>query len=154
MYMYIVFVWSMLVTAFNMFVENRIETQDAAVMVCSCVLCVCACACACACCVGVINEKEGKSGVERWESARVQEAYVHITHVWLPRHPCKLGLALAPVDPHLECVFVCRHLHVHVHARTMHTGHAYTCTCIYVHTYVYSVRDTCNILFVELSSVT
>ena len=59
------------------------------------------------CCVGVINKKEGERGVERRESARVREAYVHITRVWLPRHPCKLGLALASIDPLLECVSVC-----------------------------------------------
>ena len=118
--------------------------------------CVCvrvhmrACVCVCVCCVGVINKKEGERGVERRESARVREAYVHITRVWLPRRPCKLGLALASIDPLLECVFVCRHLHVHV--RIMHMGHAHT--CIYVHICAYNVRDTCNILFAELLFVT
>ena len=106
--------------------------------------------------MGVINEKGGERGVERRESARVREAYVHITRVWLPRRPCKLGLALASIDPLLECVsvcvcvFVCRHLHVHV--RIMHVGHAHTCT--YVRICAYNVRDTCNILFAELLFMT
>ena len=135
--------------------DRRVGKRVISVCVCVCVCCVCVCVCVCVCCVGVINEKEGKRGVERRESARVREAYVRITHVWLPRRPCKLGLALASVDPLLECVlcvcvFVCRHLHVHV--RIMHAEHAHT--CIYVRTYVYNVCDTCNILFAELLSVT
>ena len=107
------------------------------------------------CCVGVINKKEGERGVERRESARVWEAYVHITRMWLPRRPCKLGLALASIDPLLESVsvcFVCRHLHVHV--RIMHMGHAHTCIYMYVRICAYNVCDTCNILFAELLFVT
>ena len=60
---------------------------------------------------------------------RVREAYVHITHVWLPRCPCKLSLAAASIDQRTSgiCVrvFVCRHSHVHVH-----TQGAHTCTCM------------------------
>ena len=78
------------------------------------------------CCVGVINKKEGERGVERRESARVREAYVHITRVWLPRRPCKLGLALASIDPLLECVSVCLCVGTHT----------YTCPHMYIRMYL------------------
>ena len=96
------------------------------------------CAYVCVCCVGVINKKEGERGVERRESARVREAYVHITRVWLPRRPCKLGLALASIDPLLECVSVCLCVGTHTYTSCIWG------MPIHVHTYV-SVHITCAI---------
>ena len=87
----------------------------------------------CVCCVGVINEKEGERGVVRRESARVREAYVHITHVWLPRRPCKLGLALASVDPLLECVPVCLCVGTYMY---MYVSCIWACSYMYICTYL------------------
>ena len=77
--------------------------------------------------------------------------YVHITHVWLPRRPCKLGLALASVDPLLECVSVClcvgTYTYMYVSCIWGMLIHVY----MYVPVHIRNVRDTC--LFVELLSV-
>ena len=75
----------------------------------------------------------------RRESARVREAYVHITYVRLPRHPCKLSLALASADPLLECVSVCLCVGTYTYMYV---------SCIWgmlIHVYMYvSVHITCG----------
>ena len=48
-----------------------------------------------------------KEGGRKEGECEISESFCMHYTCELPRRPCKLGLALASIDPLLECVFVC-----------------------------------------------